>query len=442
MGRPLEGVGRRWLTIAAGVTALSACRGDAGGPSFQGTDTGADTAAVSTTGTTAVADSTSTSGASSEDGVPAPIYDVGGIPDAPVSACGEGPGGQVEFSYIWIANSPQGTISKINTVSMDEEGRYQTKPANGDPSRTSVSLSGNVAVANRNGGVAKFLANPADCVESNGTPGIQTSNGAQDVLSWGEDECMAWYTDFTCNSNRPAAWTRGEWDEGSCSYIDEKLWTACDDIALQLNGETGEVEHAVKLGDPGDQPFNVFAYGGAADANGNFWVLDSGSNRLHRIDGQSYDRQTFDLPQGGGYGITVDSEGRPWVCGGGSVARFNLDDSSWTASGGFGGIGGCMTDGDDRIWHANDNTNGMVQAFDIETLDVVAEIQMPEYVHGISVDFQGNVWGVSFAGSNAYRGDPGSGDVDTFSGLTGAYTYSDMTGVGLSAAGGGGIPPG
>jgi hypothetical protein len=50
------------------------------------------------------------------------------------------------------------------------------------------------------------------------------------------------------------------------------------------------------------------------------------------------------------------------------------------------------------------------------------------------------VWGVEIAGSNAYRADPETNEVETFNQLVGAYTYSDMTGFALSSAGGGGIP--
>jgi hypothetical protein len=63
-------------------------------------------------------------------------------------------------------------------------------------------------------------------------------------------------------------------------------------------------------------------------------------------------------------------------------------------------------------------------------------------VHGISVDFQGKVWGVTFMGNNAYRADPETNEVDAFTSLVGAYTYSDMTGFALSTAGGGGVPQG
>ena len=64
---------------------------------------------------------------------------------------GDGTGGdpcaiceEAEFSYLWVANSPESTVSKINTRTMQEEGRYLTHPeSNGNPSRTSVSIDGN-----------------------------------------------------------------------------------------------------------------------------------------------------------------------------------------------------------------------------------------------------------------------------------------------------------
>ncbi len=420
-----------------------------GGESQSGSSSGAegstaaDSPATTNADTTGGATGSATGGAStgvgssSDDGSdgPPPInLDLGGIPDMPPPVCGgEGGGGDLSLSYIWIANSQQGTISKIDTATMVEEGRYQAKPFNGDPSRTSVNLLGDVAVANRNGGVAKFWADEDDCVESNGIPGIQTSSGPGDVLSWGEDECLAWYTELNCGSNRPVAWTRGEFDEAECSFVDMDLWTVCDSQVLLLDGETGAIEETIIV------PGGSFVYGGAADADGNFWGLDTGSGNLFRVENQTWILDSWPLGPNFGYGITVDSLGRPWVCGGGGVSRFDLMTHTWDTVGGS-GIGGCMTDGADLIWHSN--PGGLVQGFNIETLNVDEQIQLPEYVHGISVDFEGNVWGVSFAGSNAYRADPATGTIDSYNGLIGAYTYSDMTGHALSTVGGGGIPQG
>ena len=64
-----------------------------------------------------------------------------------------------ENKVIWIANTAQGTVSKVDTDSYMELARYSTGPlgAGNDPSRTSVNGFGDVYVGNRQGGsVAKI----------------------------------------------------------------------------------------------------------------------------------------------------------------------------------------------------------------------------------------------------------------------------------------------
>ncbi|MCB9565820.1 MAG: hypothetical protein H6710_01110 [Myxococcales bacterium] len=63
--------------------------------------------------------------------------------------CDQQEGGNLEdvLSYIWISNSSQATVSKINTKTAIEEGRYRVQ--GGSPSRTSVNLQGDVAVSSR-----------------------------------------------------------------------------------------------------------------------------------------------------------------------------------------------------------------------------------------------------------------------------------------------------
>jgi hypothetical protein len=428
------GWGKLWgtaLVIAAGGLAVG-CGGEEGRDEG-GVDGGPGIASFGegTDGMTSAA----TSEGEDADGDSGDKFDVGVASDLPAGCAGDGGGGggggmggegDLELSYIWISNSAQGTVSKIDTATMIEEGRYYAKPAGGDPSRTSVNLQGDVGVANRNGGVAKFWANPENCQDTNGVPGIQTSSGGADILAWGADECLAWYTDLVCSSNRPVAWTRGEWNESECAYTGANLWTVCDANVHLLDGLTGAILQTVPI------PGGSFVYGGAADGESNFWGLDTGAGMLFRVDHDDFTLQSWPLSAFGGYGITVDANGRPWVCGGGGVARFNVDTATWDIAG-TSGIGGCMTDGESLIWHSNGS--GMLLGYDIDTLTVVEQVQLPEYVHGVSIDFQGHVWGVSFAGSNAYRADPITDVVDTFTGLVGAYTYSDMTGFALSSAG-------
>jgi hypothetical protein len=60
-----------------------------------------------------------------------PKFDLAPAPDSAVDCqCGS----QLGFSYIWIANSTQGTVTKLNTETMVEEGRYLTRAdAGGSP---------------------------------------------------------------------------------------------------------------------------------------------------------------------------------------------------------------------------------------------------------------------------------------------------------------------
>ncbi|KIG13321.1 Methionine ABC transporter ATP-binding protein [Enhygromyxa salina] len=364
-------------------------------------------------------------------------WDVISIPDGN-HQCGDGGGnGNSDFSYIWIANSSQGTMTKLNTDTMVEEGRYYMRPDGaGSPSRTTVSLSGNVAISARTsgGGVTKFWADIADCEESNGMPGIQTSSGANDILAWDMEECRAWHQPFVgknYTSNRPMAWAPGELNEGTCLYENEKLWTSGSNgqtEVLLLDGETGEIEETINIAAVGAG----YLYGGAVDGEGNFWGLQN-SSKIIRVDRNDFTVQDWPVPSGPGYGIAIDAQSRVWTCGGGHASRFDPETETWQSTpGASSGIGGCMTDGEGTLYHSR-YPQGVIVAIDTDTVAPVGEFVIPAYVHGISIDFKGMVWGVTFAGSSVYRLDPETALFDTYSGLVGAYTYSDMTGFGLSS---------
>lgn len=411
-----------------------------------------ETATESTTDDTSPAGSSSSgtraTEATSEDSTGSGIKFDLGAPDAG-TACGGGMMGDDTFSYIWIANSSQGTVSKINTQTLVEEGRYIVRDDSaGNPSRTSVNLSGDVAVANRAGGVVKIRANIEDCQESNGMPGIQTSSGPADILPWGVEECIDWYTPFPqYGTQRPLAWTQGTLNPATCQYENQKIWTSGRaglsqpgpaDVVL-MDGDTGVVEQTVTIANSSGW---AGLYGGAVDGDGNFWTVDhdwtSGGSELIRVNMSDFTYDSWPTELEVHYGLAVDSVGRAWLCGGGITSRFDPATETWTQpanttpSGNV--YGGCMTDGDGILWHSR-NGDGMMLGIDTETLDIVQSHPLPAYVHGVSIDFDGYVWGVEFAGSNAYRLDPATGQVDTVSGLVGAYTYSDMTGFALSSAG-------
>jgi len=403
------------------------------------------------------------------------------------STGGGGNGLTVDRSFIWIANTDEGTVSKLDTrtTPIVELARYKVSPnGQGKPSRTSVGPDGSVAVANRGGtsgqpsleaGITKIYASEDRCVDTNGNGKVDTSHGKSDVLPWGEDECVAWHRPLDYWSNRPVAWAPVQLDSNEGA----KLWTAatttcsnaaCSFDVLRLNGVTGEIEDTVKVGplmgpdftgagapSPFPLPFpipggsaleNYGPYGGASDAGGNFWTFTATTTHLVRVDFLTLDVRSWPVPEGNGYGITIDRKGRVFVCGSQGVSRFDPATEQWQASSATNvrlGYNGCMVDGKDTIWVGGGGDSGAngLHAFNIDTLAWVASHEVGP-VKGVSIDIDGYVWGVSggagaggFGGppTDAHRLDPKSGTWETYSGLNNPYSYSDMTGFGLKQAG-------
>jgi len=380
-----------------------------------GTDSAPST--MSTTAPTSAADE-------SDDGIK---FDMPPPPDI-VAGCGEGGGGggSPDFSYIWIANSNESTVSKINTESLIEEARYITRPDSaGNPSRTSVNLNGDAVIANRNGGVTKYFARLGDCIDP-----ANTSTGSADVKPW-PDGCVAWHTPMAYISQRPVAWSAGEFDDGTCRYENTKVWTsAANDPAIDvvlLDGETGVVEQTIPL--PGNVVAGYFGvYGGAVDSEDNFWGSQLGIGHIVRVDRVGFGVETFPMVVSG-YGMAVDRNDRVWTCGY-EVGRFDYPTQTWQSNA-VGGSTGCMPDGQNLLWMAAAPVVGV----DIDTLQVVQTLAVPDAPRGISIDFNGYVWGPSLGANAAYRIDPATGTVDIVAGLNYPYTYSDMTGFGLSQLG-------
>jgi hypothetical protein len=416
---------------------------EGGSPSTTEVET-SDTSSADTDQATADASADSnadaTDDAGDDEGEPGK-FDTLGIPDLELGCLGGA--GDFEYSFLWAANSDEGSISKLDTQSVTEVGRFIVRPdSNGSPSRTSVSLSGHVAVANRNGGVTKVYADEQFCQESNGQPGIQTSTD-YDSLPWGQEECIAWYKPMAYVSQRPVAWGPAKFDQINCEWTEEELWTSGTnqngsiDIYV-LDGDDGTTKEMIVvplggIGLAGDFNGNYYGiYGGAADGNGDFWGTQLGGEaKLIRIRRADMTWQTWQPPTNAWwYGMTVDSDGMVWMCSD-TVGRFDPQTETW-ATAQVGGSAGCMADAaeDGLLWMAD---GGGIVGVNRDTLQV--EKMWPSNgSYGISIDFEGYVWAVAY-GNNANKVDPATGQVWTYGGLAGAYTYSDMTGYALSNVG-------
>lgn len=375
-----------------------------------------------------------------------PKFDVGTNVDVPEGECSEECGFS-DWSYLFVANSGEATISKINTRTLTEEGRYRTRPdGSGNPSRTSVSVDGRaVVVANRMGGVTKLWARPELCNDGNGNGMIDTSNGAGNVLAFADEECVAWHTPFpNATTQRPVAWTSGAFDTTSCAWENQKVWTAnaegtpgatwpCDGAAginvFRLDGETGVVEEAIAM--PDVTCGGTFGpYGAAVDFNNDLWMYIWSAGTLVHVDYETLEYET--LP-GGSYGITVDNEGRVWIDSGSRYDPTTLTWANKVPANGLPGSGGSgvAVDTMGRVWTA---TQGGIGWIDAESMAVGDTVPLPEggLYRGIAVDVDGYIWAVLLGGSTAHRIDPITYAIETVNGLNSPYTYSDMSGGQLS----------
>jgi hypothetical protein len=273
------------------------------------------------------------------------------------------------------------------------------------------------------------------------------------VLPWGDDECVHWYRDFpTYTVQRPIAWAPGVFNQASCQWEDEMVWTAgcgggspgfggdpTTHVHL-LDGETGVDVMTVDLTDYSCQGFGP--YGGAVDSEGNFWLLQN-NGQLAVVYRDDFTHQVWDhSPNTAPYGLTVDSKGRPWVTSysqNAGAARFDPMTETWAEIPDAVLIGngqsGIAQGGDGRVWMGVYSGGAGVASIDSETLQILDVFMVPNVSgKGISVDGAGYVWRAG--GSSATRIDPDDGSSQQYVGLNAAYTYSDMTGFGVANASG------
>lgn len=422
------------------TTTATGAEGTGSGSATTGTaaTTGSTTGATSTTGPVTATDAQTTSATTTTS------PDTTGDPDTGTGTTGEGcpdiGGGDVEFSFIWIANSPEGTVSKIDTQTLKEVGRYWVRPqGGGEPSRTSVNLRGDVVIGSRLGGVTKIFARPEDCKESNGMPGIQTSTGKNNVLPWGVEECIAWYADYSFTSERAVAWTTGDLDLQTCEFTDPKVWigATADAINLKvmlLGGDDGKEDASVVI--PGTTGYMTRSpYGAAVDAENDVWMVNAycGGTMIEVHQDMTY--ETIKVPgEVCPYGIAVDSGGYVWIGGYQTyTGRYDPVSKGWDLVQAQGL--GIQEDAKGRLWLGAYGSNAVIE-IDGDTLQVLSTTAVPTtgQSKGVSIDFYGYVWIVSDAGNTAVRLDPVTKAFQTYAGLNDPYSYSDMTGWGLKNA--------
>lgn len=315
-------------------------------------------------------------------------------------------------TVIWVANSQEGTVSKLDTRTRLEVGRYWTDSTTGrgNPSRTTVNSHGDVVVSNRDTGISTKIR-ASDCPDLNGNGTTETSHGGGDVLGWGADECVAWSTLVGAGARGSAMEERPILDGGFHEYV----WVGAynEGVLHEIDGETGALTGRTVAG--------VTPYGAAMGPGGILWT--QAGMALASIDTTTLEMHTFPLPAGESwYGLTVDGAGRVWI--GGSVARFDPATETWASPDASVSGAGIAADADGHVWTGS----GTIFKIDAETLEHTA-ITTGGSEYGWAVDFDGFVWGVNISHNTATVIDPSDDSFVTVSPpFNYPYTYSDMTG--------------
>ncbi len=361
----------------------------------------------------------------------------------------------VAIPFIWIANSPQDTVSKLDTSTGREVGRYIVCD---DPSRTAVDLNGDAIVACRGDGrVMKIAIIESDCIDRNGNGRIDTSrdlnnDGVIGSIASGErvsaDECILWNVvgDLACGA-------RGE-RCGRAAGVDKdnNVWAGFygSQRIVKLDGRTGATlkSHSVSFS----------PYGLAIGGDGILWVASRGGMGLGKVHPELGEQGFWPMPAGRyAYGMAIDHLGRVWVATGehNGVSRFDPVTQTWANFGPWdsrgrtrgvavrivtnaeGGVTGSqvfiahhdwLDSGCANTGHRNVTMLDAVTGAEIRNLDLGGQYGPV----GVAVASDGMLWTCNQCTSNATRINPDTGVV-LGNHPVGAnpYTYSDMTGYAL-----------
>lgn len=358
--------------------------------------------------------------------------------------------------YIWVPNTNEGTVSKINTITGRELGRYRICPEGvyGSPSRTTVDREGNCWVGNRAcGTVVKMgLLEKGQYEDRNGNDIVETSrdlNGdgritGAEVLAWGEDECVLHEVVLIPgreHGNVPGVY-RGGYSDAPCPRAlavdrDNNIWAGCYNTSIYyyICGTTGEIlkKHSVGHLAVGDRYVEHTPYGAVVDANGVLWSSGQSNGdilRLHPSDDFSYSLLNLGHFV---YGLGLHPSGYLFVSGysPGKLSRIRLSDpNDITTWDGFPASGkGCACTGDGDVWIAHSVSHGFVTRC-TQDGQIIKTIRVGQSPTGVAIDGAGKVWVVDNGDDYIHRIDPNTNRVDLSVRIRGTrhYGYSDMTG--------------
>ncbi|MDP3622795.1 MAG: hypothetical protein Q8R66_02565, partial [Methanobacteriaceae archaeon] len=360
--------------------------------------------------------------------------------------------------FIWVPNSNEGTVSKVNTLTGMEVARYKTSNLTySNPSRTTVDLDGNCWVGNRNiGTVVKIgLLESGQWIDRNHNGVADTcrdvdGNGvinSTEILPWGEDECVLWEVILIPGSE--GNFVPGKYNG---SYVNDYYTPGPRGLAIDsknnlwvgtygtmkyyyINGSDGQILKTIDVSSVGHTP-----YGAVIDQNGILWSSGNAGNNVLRLDPSNDTFTRINLPQRS-YGLALDRNNHLFVSGLDYyvISCINVLNGTieWTKPASY--AQGITVSDDGDIWTA-DNVQGTVTRYSNNGV-FKATILVGNTPSGVSVDNMGKIWAVDTNDEYIHRINPNNNQTDSDGNIVNGvefskrivggthYGYSDMTGA-------------
>ncbi|MBW2701552.1 MAG: hypothetical protein JRF33_12115 [Deltaproteobacteria bacterium] len=351
-----------------------------------------------------------------------------------------------ETPFMWVPNSTDRTVSKIDTKTMEVLGTFDLVDRDGEwcynPSRTTVDIQGNVWVGCR--GNASYINRSAV------TAGMVPATVDNKIMK------ISGQNGSILISRRV-----GHAPRSLSLDANNHLWVGCsvDDTVWEVDGDTGACYRGEGAGCPNPAiPVDDFPYGSVVDQRGHLWIvhnriaIGNPADLVTEINTQDglvlgvygpYDREgCMDL-----YGIAVDQLNNIWLGGFAcddvlkikGTDGVNPADGITYATGELIGaylVGGSLSRGvavdlDGNVWVAS-STTATISKIKGSDGELLATIGVGDGPIGVGIDAWGNGWAVSRVANTVTRIN-GLDMSDTFVvpvGL-GPYSYSDMLGLSL-----------
>lgn len=348
--------------------------------------------------------------------------------------------------FMWVPNSVTGTVSKIDTETGAELGRYETGPDSlVDPGVAAVDLQGSCWVGNRSAGtVVKIgLVENGGCVDRNGDGEIETSTDSNndgnisgsEILDWGQDECVLFEVVLVEGVEGPHVPGDGHDDyqandlQAVAVDVNDDVWVGvyASNLLYHLDGVSGDVLDQVDVADE-----STFPTAAVVDGSGTVWVSSSPDQWVLGLEPATGETRRIDLPHLS-QGVTIDGSQDLLVSGGEqqlfSKIDTELNEIVWTRAADFQANGVAASE-NGRIWLAAAGPN-TVSRYTAQG-DPSGSVTIVGAPTGVAVDQDGKIWVLGSLTNAITRVDSNSVLADFQKTLDGTVSHAatgDLTGI-------------